>query len=92
MAGLMLRERTASAQLLEASSGLRWYKGNLHTHSHWSDGNDYLESIAVWYRDREYDFLSFTDHNVLADSEKWVDIEKTAGVVKVFDKLQTLYP
>ena len=92
MAGLMLRERTASAELLEASSGLRWYKGNLHTHSHWSDGNDYLESIAVWYRDREYDFLSFTDHNVLADSEKWVDIEKTAGGRKAFDKLQTLYP
>ena len=27
-----------------ASDGkLRWYRGNLHTHSMWSDGDDYLE-------------------------------------------------
>ena len=49
------------ATKLQAADELRWFKGNIHTHSHWSDGNDYLESIAVWYRDRGYNFLTFTD-------------------------------
>lgn len=29
----------------------RWWKGNLHTHSLWSDGDDFPEMIACWYRD-----------------------------------------
>ena len=39
----------------------RWWKGNLHTHSLWSDGNDYPEMIADWYRSHGYQFLAFTD-------------------------------
>ena len=29
---------------------LRWWKGNIHTHSLWSDGNDFPEMIADWYK------------------------------------------
>ena len=28
----------------------RWWRGNIHTHSLWSDGNDFPEMIADWYR------------------------------------------
>ena len=28
----------------------KWHKGNLHTHSLWSDGDDYPEMIADWYK------------------------------------------
>ena len=31
------------ADTLAASNQLHWYRGNMHTHSHWSDGDDYLE-------------------------------------------------
>src|SRR5205814_702981 len=31
-------------------SGPRWWKGNLHTHSFWSDGDDFPEMIADWYK------------------------------------------
>ena len=27
-----------------------WYKGNLHTHSYWSDGDEYPEMIMDWYK------------------------------------------
>ncbi|MBC8351798.1 MAG: hypothetical protein H8E66_07400 [Planctomycetes bacterium] len=54
---------------------LRWYKGNLHTHSLWSDGNDYPEMIVDWYVQQGYDFLSLSDHNILSRSEKWVGEE-----------------
>ena len=34
----------------------RWWKGNLHTHSYWSDGDDYPEMIADWYKTNGYHF------------------------------------
>jgi hypothetical protein len=53
-------------------TGPRWYKGNLHTHSLWSDGDDFPERIATWYRDRGYDFLGISDHNTAQQGDKWV--------------------
>ena len=82
----------AKAQTLQAVGPLKWYRGNLHTHSHWSDGDDYLESIALWYREHHYDFLGFTDHNVLADKERWIDVEKSKGKQIAFDKLRQKFP
>ena len=50
---------------------LRWWKGNLHTHTFWSDGDDFPEMVAEWYRAHGYHFLALTDHNVLAQGMKW---------------------
>jgi acetyl esterase/lipase len=50
----------------------RWFKGNLHTHSLWSDGDDFPERISTWYRDHGYDFLAISDHNTLQAGERWV--------------------
>jgi len=55
-------------------SGKRYFKGNLHTHSLWSDGNDFPEMIVKWYVDHDYHFLALTDHNILADREKWMPV------------------
>ncbi len=52
-----------------------WYKGNLHTHSLWSDGNDFPEMISKWYADRGYHFLALTDHNILSQGEKWMPVQ-----------------
>ena len=54
-------------------SGAKWYKGNLHTHSLWSDGNDFPEMICDWYKSRGYHFLALSDHNILSEGEKWID-------------------
>lgn len=53
---------------------LKWFKGNTHTHSLWSDGNDFPEMIMDWYKTHGYDFISLSDHNTLAEGEKWVTI------------------
>lgn len=82
----------AGSQQLRASGELKWFKGNLHTHSFWSDGDDYLESIALWYRDHDYQFLAFTDHNTLADRERWIDVEKSKTGPTAFEKLQKNFP
>ncbi len=50
----------------------RWWKGNLHTHSLWSDGDQFPEMISDWYRQRDYNFLALTDHNVLSEGMRWM--------------------
>lgn len=43
-------------------------KGNLHTHTTWSDGVHTPAETAKHYRSKGYDFLALTDHWVLRDS------------------------
>ena len=52
-----------------------YWKGNLHTHSLWSDGDDFPEMIADWYKRHGYHFLTLSDHNILSDGEKWIDVQ-----------------
>jgi len=73
---------------LKADASTTWKKGNMHTHSLWSDGDQYPELIAQWYRDHGYQFLVFTDHNTLLNKERWIDAEKNAGGATAFEKLQ----
>jgi hypothetical protein len=42
-----------------------WYKGNLHTHTINSDGDSTPDDVVRWYRERDYQFLTLTDHNYL---------------------------
>ena len=53
----------------------QWFKGNLHTHTFWSDGNDFPEMVVEWYRDHEYNFLALSDHNILSQGQKWMPID-----------------
>lgn len=83
---------SATVQTLQAKGQLKWYRGNMHTHSVWSDGDDYLESIALWYYERGYNFLVFTDHNVLANRERWEEIDKVRGGRVAYGKLKARFP
>lgn len=58
----------------EAQTSDQWYKGNTHTHSYWSDGNAFPEMIMEWYKSNGYDFISLSDHNILAENGKWKKI------------------
>ena len=53
-----------------------WYKGNLHTHSYWSDGDEFPEVIMGWYKEKGYNFVALSDHNIFQEGEKWVSIRK----------------
>src|SRR5690348_5712770 len=61
-----------------------WYKGNLHTHTLWSDGDGFPEMVADWYKSHGYNFLALSDHNVLSVGEKWMPlrlIEQRGGKI-----------
>jgi len=77
--------------ILAETGEFRWRKGNLHTHTQWSDGDDYLEMVGQWYKDHDYDFLCITDHNTIDEVERWIDIEQTAGKLPAFEKLQAKF-
>ncbi len=61
--------------LSSPAAELRWFKGNTHTHSLWSDGNDFPDMITDWYRQHGYQFLAISDHNVLQAKEVWMSID-----------------
>ena len=58
-----------------AAEPARWLKGNLHTHSLWSDGDNYPEMIADWYKRNGYHFQTLSDHNVLQEGERWLELK-----------------
>lgn len=53
----------------EVQPASRWYKGNTHPHSLWSDGNEFPEMIVDWYKSQDYDFLAISDHNIVSVGE-----------------------
>jgi hypothetical protein len=69
----------------------KWYKGNTHTHSYWSDGDDFPEMIMDWYKSRGYDFISLSDHNTLAAGEKWKPIPQHPFRRRRFDEYLAKY-
>ena len=73
LATLALAVMPLAAQ--DATTPAPWWKGNLHTHSLWSDGNDFPDMIADWYKARGYHFLALSDHNILADHDKWMQVD-----------------
>lgn len=74
---------TAQAAAGEPPGEPKWFKGNIHTHSLWSDGDDFPEMVADWYKRNGYDFLSLTDHNILSRGAKWVRLTpKTAEALE----------
>ncbi len=63
-----------------APAEARWFKGNLHTHSLWSDGDDYPEMIAAWYKDHGYHFLAISDHNRMQEGTAWFELKQPVSV------------
>ena len=46
-------------------SDARWWRGNTHTHTLWSDGDAAPTQVVGWYARSDYDFLVLSDHNQL---------------------------
>ena len=65
----------------QPAPGAKWWKGNLQTHTLWSDGDDYPEMVVGWYQENGYDFLAITDHNVMLEGERWINTTNRGGGV-----------
>jgi hypothetical protein len=59
-------------------------KGNLHTHTHLSDGLLSPEAVIARYRQLGYDFLAITDHDDRIGEDYWHRIPRGDGDPLVF--------
>ena len=50
-----------------------WLKGNIHSHSTFSDGSLTPEEMKDAYRHHGYDFLAVTDHDIYTDTRALTD-------------------
>jgi hypothetical protein len=74
------------ASVISTNAAERWWKGNLHTHSLWSDGDDYPEMIVDWYKQHGYQFLALSDHNVMLEGQKWINAQTNKGSAAALEK------
>jgi len=57
-------KRIVAGQDTPAAPKNQWFKGNLHMHSQWSDGEPLPEWAVDWYKAHGYHFICPTDHNI----------------------------
>lgn len=72
MRPLLLILSALSCTFAQENADRQWYKGNTHTHTLWSDGNDFPDSVVDWYATHDYHFLALSDHNILSRGERWM--------------------
>jgi hypothetical protein len=89
---LLLLAFTSLVSTAAAADNSRWWRGNLHTHSLWSDGDDFPEMIAEFYQTNGYHFLAFSDHNTLQTSNRWVNVEGQKAAKAAFPKYAARWP
>lgn len=80
-----------SKQVSENQPSKKWFKGNLHTHSYWSDGDEFPEVILDWYKEKGYNFVALSDHNILADGEKWITLRENELYQSAFENYLKIY-
>ncbi|MFK5973616.1 MAG: histidinol-phosphatase [Flavobacteriaceae bacterium] len=79
-----------NASSTETEKNKTWFKGNLHTHSYWSDGDEFPEVILDWYKKRNYQFMALSDHNTISEGDKWITIREDSLYQNAFqDYLDT---
>ncbi|OGU64374.1 MAG: hypothetical protein A3C56_09810 [Ignavibacteria bacterium RIFCSPHIGHO2_02_FULL_56_12] len=62
-------------------SGLRWWKGNTHTHTTNSDGDTSPDTVSTWYREHGYNFLVLSDHNFFTDPSQYRYLEDSSFIL-----------
>ncbi|HDP33887.1 MAG TPA: hypothetical protein ENN29_02120 [Candidatus Hydrogenedentes bacterium] len=60
--------------------GEQWFKGGLHLHSLWSDGDAAPEVVTAWYKERGWHFICYTDHNILLEGDTYKPIMDDADL------------
>lgn len=73
----------------------QWYKGNFHTHSRTSDGALWPEEVVRRYRNKGYDVLALTDHEMTNDirglSDKKMLVINGAELHPLWPRLKSEY-
>ena len=77
----------AVAHTLPALVNVRDLRGDLHTHSDWTDGRDTLGDMVRRARDKGYAYVAVTDHSVGLGMTNGLNLERIAARNKEIAKL-----
>lgn len=77
----------ALAHALPALVRVQDLRGDLHTHSDWTDGRDSLGDMARRARDKGYAYVAVTDHSVGLGMTNGLNLERIAARGKEIAKL-----
>jgi hypothetical protein len=66
-------------------------KGNIHTHTTFSDGDHPPQDVYMWYRDHGYNFLAITDHNSLTEPALYRLLERKKRFVIITGEEVTMW-
>ena len=81
-----------SFALISTLHAAEWYRGNMHMHSFWSDGNVYPEQAVDWYKDNGYHFVVLSDHNTLQlNPQRWINVGTEPHWIALFEKYVERY-
>jgi len=59
-----------------------WYRGSLHGHSYWSDGNTFPELAIHEYKTNGYQFMCLSDHNAFqTETNAWKEIKDSKSTI-----------
>jgi DNA polymerase (family 10) len=64
-------------------------RGDLHTHSDWTDGRDTLRDMVTRARDKGYAYVAVTDHSVGLGMTNGLNLERIAARTKEIAKLNS---
>ncbi|MDO4587602.1 MAG: hypothetical protein Q4C95_09935 [Planctomycetia bacterium] len=68
-----------------SSQAQNWYKGGIHMHTFWSDGNVFPEYMADLHREMGYHFIVPSDHSQLqTNKDRWKEIAADHPQVKAY--------
>lgn len=73
---LRVPEHISIPQAMPRYAGAGYYRGELHAHSHHSDGTESVAALVAQARHVGLDFLALTDH---VTSAGWAELEALAG-------------
>jgi DNA polymerase (family 10) len=62
-------------------------KGDLHVHSRWSDGLEYIETIANQAKIMGYEYVGITDHSQSLKIANGLDIKRIDKKIKEIEKI-----
>src|SRR2546428_4175222 len=79
----------ALAHALPALVSVADIKGDLHTHTNWTDGRDTLEAMARRAKDKGYAYMAVTDHSPGLGLTMGLNAERIAARVAEATKLNT---
>ena len=79
--------QAAAAHALPALLELRDIKGDLHSHSSWTDGRDPIADMARQARARGYEYIALTDHSVGLGMTQGLNVERIRLRTKEIEQL-----